>query len=98
MTPPLYTLRVPDDLAELIRHVHPYLKRKVRASLQIILSEPHAGKALKDELAGLRSFRVGKFRIIYRMAPGRVIEIVAIGPREQIYEETYLILKKEGKS
>src|SRR2546426_12256275 len=31
---------------------------------------------LCDELAGLRSLRVGRFRIIYRVSPRRVIELV----------------------
>jgi len=71
--------------------MHPTLKRKTRASLKTILADPSAGKALKDELAGLRSFRVGTFRIIYRMTR-YVVEIVAIGPRGRIYEETYRLL------
>jgi hypothetical protein len=50
---------------------------------------------LKNDLAGLRSFRVGRLRIIYRVERN-VVEIVAIGPRERIYEETFFILKKEG--
>lgn len=61
-----------------------------------ILSDPSSGKALKDELAGLRSFGVGSFRIIYRVIRN-VIEIVAIGPRERIYEETYRLLKRERR-
>ena len=76
--------------------MHPDLKKKVRASLQFILSEPHSGKTLKDDLSGLWSFRVGGFRIIYRIADSIVIEIVAIGPRERIYEETFKLLKKSG--
>ena len=66
-----YKLRVPDDIAELARHMHPHLKKKVKSSLQIILSDPETGKALKDELAGLRSFRVSRFRIIYRTTKKR---------------------------
>jgi mRNA interferase RelE/StbE len=94
---PGYKLRVPDDLAELIRTIHPDLKKKVKTSFQIILSEPNAGKSLKNELAGLYSFRVSRFRVIYRIASSKQIEIVAIGPRERIYEETYRLLKKELK-
>ena len=74
--------------------MHPDLKKKVRASLQLILSDPHSGKSLKDDLSGLWSFRVGSFRIIYRIPDDIVIEIVAIGPRERIYEETFKLLKK----
>lgn len=97
MKKPLYKLKVPDDIAELIRNMHPHLKKKVKASLQAILSYPYSGKALKEELAGLRSFRVGRFRVIYRISDRKLIEIVAIGPRKCIYEDTFWLLKrKEG--
>ena len=89
-----YKLLVPDDLAELVRTMHPHLKKKIKASLQMILSDPRAGKALKDELAGLRSFRVSKFRIIYRVSTKKQIEIAAVGPRNRIYEETFRLLQK----
>jgi mRNA interferase RelE/StbE len=94
MKRPLHRLRVPDEIAELVRRMHPDLKRKTRASMKTILADPSSGKALKDELAGLRSFRAGTFRVIYRVKRN-VVEIVAIGPRERIYEETYRLLKRE---
>ena len=94
MASPVYRLRVPDETAGLVRNLHPHLKKKIKASLQEILSNPHSGKALKNELKGLMSFRVSTFRIVYRIASGQVIEIVAIGPRKKIYEETYRLIKK----
>ncbi len=89
-------LRVPDEIAFLIKSLHPELKRKVRASLHFIQNDPASGKALRKELAGIRSYRVGKFRIIYRIHR-EVLEIAAVGPRVSIYEETYLLLKKEQR-
>ena len=97
MNQTLYKLRVTDDSAELIRSMHPHLKKKVRASLKTIRLNPDAGKALKDELTGLRSFRVSKFRIIYRISKRKHIEIVAIGPRNIIYEETFRIISREKR-
>ncbi len=91
----MYKLVVPKDVRELIRTMHPSLKKKVKASLKIILSEPSSGKVLLDELSGLRSFRISSFRIIYRIKEPRQIELVAIGPRERIYEETFRIIQKE---
>ena len=88
-------LRVPDEIVGLIRNMHPHLKKKIKASLQLILSNPYSGNGLKDEHTGLRSFRVSKFRIIYRISSDRIIEVVAIGPRESIYEETLRILSKK---
>ena len=93
---PLHRLRVPDEVADLVRGMHPALKRKTRASQKTILADPSSGKALKDELAGLRSFRVGIFRVVYRVTRN-VVEIVAIGPRKRIYEETYRLLKRKPR-
>ena len=55
-------LMVPDDVAGLIRGLHPDLKRKVRSALDDVLADPGVGKALRDELAGLRSCRVARFQ------------------------------------
>ena len=97
-TPALYALRVPAQVADFIRELHPQIKRKLRAALADIMADPRAGKALKDELAGLWSFRVGKFRIVYRIsartAGDRCIELLACGPRERIYEETYRLISR----
>ena len=93
----MYKLRVPDHLAEFIRGLHPELKRKIKGSLKNIATEPNSGKPLKEELQGLRSFRVSRFRIVYRIAGPREIQIIAIGPRKRIYEATYRLIRKESK-
>jgi hypothetical protein len=41
---------------------------------------------------------VGRFRIIYRAGSKRLIELVAIGPRRTIYEETVRVLRRERRS
>jgi len=97
MTPRPYRLRIADHAAAVLRTLHPNIKRKLRAALGAIAVDPEAGKALVEDLSGLRSYRVGRFRIIYRLADGMQVEIVAAGPRERIYEETYRLIKKEKK-
>jgi mRNA interferase RelE/StbE len=94
----MYKLRVADETTVLVRSLHPNLKRKIKAALQTILTDPQAGKMLKDELTGMQSFRVGKFRVIYRININkeRIIEIVAIGPRKKIYEETLRLLREKN--
>ena len=82
----------------MVRRLHPDLKRKVRASLAAISQNPHAGKSLRDELQGLRSFRVGRLRIIFRIvAEARTVDILAIGPRTNIYEETYRRVDRDSR-
>ena len=90
-------LSVPDEIATLIRGCHPRLKSKIREGLRRILAETESGEFLKDALTGLQSYRISKFRIIYRGSFLHLIEIVGIGPRKKIYEETYRIIKKESE-
>jgi mRNA interferase RelE/StbE len=91
-------LRVADDVKALIRNLHPILKKRVRAGLEEILEDPFCGKALKDELAGLRSLRIRRLRIIYRLSQQGRISIVAVGPRKNIYEETFRILSRQARN
>ena len=95
MTRQLYLLRVADHAALVLRTLHPNIKRKIKAALHAIIADPFTGKALGDELSGLRSYRVSRFRIIYRLAQDKVLEIIAIGPRERIYEETFRLISKD---
>lgn len=89
-------LRIPDPVVHLLRGLHPGIKRKVRSALDELIEEPESGKALQRELAGLWSWRVGRFRIIYRIAEEATVEIVAFGPREVIYRETYRLIRKSA--
>jgi mRNA interferase RelE/StbE len=85
---PVRTVKIPAEIRDLIRRMHPQLKRKVRAALADILEDPGCGKALKEGLEGYWSLPIGRTRIIYRPGEGGV-EIVAIGPRETIYLDAF---------
>lgn len=91
-----YLLRVPDGVASLIRGLHPLIKSHIKLAMQTILEDPHCGKSLHDELYGLRSYRVKKYRIVYRIvSKKKELEIIAVGPRKEIYEATFKIISKE---
>jgi mRNA interferase RelE/StbE len=92
--PPILRFRVPQSVVSLIRSLHPEIKRKIRAGLEDILHDPLAGKALKQELSGLRSLRVGQYRIIYKISDKKILEIGAVGPRKKIYSQTLLLVKR----
>jgi mRNA interferase RelE/StbE len=87
-----HRLRVPDDVARTLRGLHPDLKLRVRRAIDDIITDPQCGKALQGELSGLRSYRVLRFRLIYRIRATRVIELVAVGPRSRIYTETLRVI------
>ncbi len=90
-----YLTGVPYHIVMLIHEMHPQLKKKIRAELEIIRDKPHSGKALRADLESLMTFRLLRLRIIYKIISEDLIELVAVGPRETIYEETYRLINKE---
>jgi len=85
-------IRTTAEISAYIRSLHPALKKRLHDALDQIRVQPGEGKPLQRELKGYRSFRIGKFRIIYRVTV-KEIEIVAVGPRRTIYEETTRLMK-----
>ena len=90
-----WTLVVHDDLRNLLRHLPPLLKRKVKQALEEILADPFSGKTLREDLAGLSSYRIGKIRVVYRVE-GKSIHFITVGPRKTVYQKTALELKKQA--
>jgi mRNA-degrading endonuclease RelE of RelBE toxin-antitoxin system len=88
-----YRIGMPRVMRDLIRHLPPELKAKVKATLRSISDDPYRANELRDELAGLRSYRVARSRIIYRIV-GSMVQIVALGPRADIYERAAAELSK----
>lgn len=86
-------LHLAPDVHDAIRSLHPDLKRRVRSALDRLSVTPDAGKMLTAELAGWRSLRVGRVRIIYR-EKGAGLEVAAIGPRASIYFDAAVRLRR----
>ena len=59
-----------------------------------IRERPGAGKPLEDNLNGYRSYRIGRYRLIYRIEKGRLV-LEAIGPRSDIYERFVLEIGRQ---
>ena len=57
-----------------------YLKEAIRE----LSDKPLLGKKLKGEFEGLRSYRVGRFRIVYRFVKD-LLEVVYIDDRKDVY-------------
>ena len=60
-------------------------QRAVKA-LEVIRKNPLAGKPLKGELEGIRSYRIGDYRILYQIESKKIIIIIlTIGHRKEVY-------------
>ena len=86
MTP--FRVLISPSVGEVIRSLHPDLKRAVREAVRAIASEPECGAPLHRELDGLWKFRVRRFRIVHAVdRKARVIRLLAVGHRQSVYEE-----------
>jgi mRNA-degrading endonuclease RelE of RelBE toxin-antitoxin system len=84
----VYRPDIPSHIAELIRHLPPELKRRVKQALRAISANPFSGVPLMGELTGLWRIKVRRFRIVYEPdRKAKVIRIYAIAHRREVYEE-----------
>ncbi len=89
---------IPPHVAEVIRSLHPDLKRSIKSAVRAIAANPECGEPLKRELDGLRKYRVRRFRIVYAVdQKARLIRLMAVGHRRQVYEELTERLRRTGR-
>ena len=84
-----------DELRDLIRHLPPALKEKIKRGLEEICTQLTSGKPLRDELAGLHSYRIGEIRIVYQVEE-RTITLIAVGPRRTVYQKAALEMRRRS--
>ena len=83
-----FQLDVPPHVADVLRHLHPDIKRPIKAALRAICKDPTVGEPLERELKGLLKYRVSRFRIAYTVDRAhRIIRIMAVGHRRRIYDD-----------
>jgi mRNA interferase RelE/StbE len=79
---------IPPEVAEVIRHLPPEIKRVIKQAIRTLSVDPEAGEPLRRELEGLWKYRVRRYRIVYAIdRQPRLLRIVAVGQRRRIYEE-----------
>ena len=87
---------IPPHVAEVIRSLHPDLKRSIKAAVRGIATDPECGAPLLRELEGLWKYRVRRFRIVSAIdRKRRVIRLMAVGHRRYVYEELTIRLPRK---
>jgi len=62
------------------------VKSRIFVELETIGENPYLGKCLKGEYEDKMSYRVGDYRIVYKILKSeRVVEIHKIGHRREVY-------------
>ncbi|MBW1981238.1 MAG: type II toxin-antitoxin system RelE/ParE family toxin [Deltaproteobacteria bacterium] len=83
-----FRIRFTAEAARLISKLHPENKKLIKAALRELREAPYSGHDLQEELAGFKSFKSKRYRIIYRVNDDeQFIEIYYVGHRKDIYEQ-----------
>jgi mRNA interferase RelE/StbE len=92
-----FSARYTPECARLISKLPPDIKRLVRSTLDALLVKATIGTELIGELDGYRSYRVRRYRIIYRVNEEECcIEVYHVGHRRDVYETLRSILSRRA--
>lgn len=82
-----WTVEYAPSAAKAIRGLDPQVRARVRAAIETLTEDPTRGKPLQLTLRGLRSWRTGDWRIVYRATQETLeILVVAVGHRREVYD------------
>ena len=89
-----WTLRYATSAARALRRLDPEVQRRLRHALHELAEDPERGKPLQSALKGLRSWRTGDFRIVYRIEAAEIqVLVLALGHRRDVYERLRRLLE-----
>src|SRR5207247_720133 len=90
-----YRLVYESGAEQLASRLAPDVKPLVKRAIERLRNNPHLGKELRFELAGYRSLRSRRYRVIYRVRDSeRVVEVHYFGQRREVYETFRDMLSK----
>jgi mRNA interferase RelE/StbE len=85
------------ECSRLISKLPPETKRLVRSTIDALLAKPEMGTELTGELDGYRSYRVRRYRIIYRVNEEEsCIEVYHVGHRRDVYQTLRSLLSRRN--
>ena len=85
----MYKVFYLDSVEEDIKKLYRSLRKRILSKIENHLAKDpkNLGKALTGQFKGLWRYRIGDFRVIYRIAESEILILVArIGHRKSIYK------------
>ena len=81
-----YTIIIAPRAKKEIDRLHPNIKERIGNALLLLSEDPFMGKALKADLEGFYSYRVGDYRIIYDIVRrSLIVQILKVMHRREVY-------------
>lgn len=81
-----YTVQVKEQVRAFQATLGLETRREVKRAILRLSAEAGDIKALRDNLGGYYRLKVGRYRVIFRYLPGRVVDCVYLNERSLVYE------------
>jgi mRNA interferase RelE/StbE len=83
------------EAARLFAVLHPETKKMIKAGLKLLCQDPDSGGDLQEELSGFKSYKLKRYRVIYKFSEDDyIIRIYYVGHRRDVYEQFQTLLNK----
>ncbi|RJP63258.1 MAG: type II toxin-antitoxin system RelE/ParE family toxin [Ignavibacteriales bacterium] len=83
----MWTIEYTSEAIKSLKKIGSKQRQKIRFEMESLQTQPDKGKLLVGPLRGLRSLRVGNYRVIYKKENELlIILIISIGHRKDIYK------------
>ena len=93
-----FQIRFTPEASRLAAQMHPETKKLIKKALITLQDNPFLGDDLHEELAGFKSFKPKRYRILYRVDEENAkIDIYHLGHRRDVYEQFHLLLDELAK-
>lgn len=90
-----YQIKFTPESARILSNLHPENKKQIKASFKVLQQNPNIGSDLQEELSGFKSYKLKRYRILYKIDEKRnCIHIYHIGHRSDVYEQFKILLNK----
>ena len=90
-----YKIKFTPEAARLLSKLHPENKKLIKTGLKDLRKYPDSGGNLQEELSGFKSYKLKRYRIIYKIIEeNKAIHIYYIGHRSDVYEQFQNLLNK----
>lgn len=92
----LYRIEFTETAFGLLPSFHPTVRRLFRTALKELKKNPGLGKELAEELVGYQSYKVKRYRIIYKtIEQSKAVQVYYLGHRRGVYELFAEIVRAE---
>lgn len=83
----MWTLKISNQAARFYARLHGRDQLRVASAFDRLRNDPREGKSLKGELKGYWSYRVGAYRILYKIEDDEItVYVLRIQHRKEAYE------------